>query len=56
MEMEAAADRGQDAAGNLLQTEEEEGEESPRTEQQPQEAEVGFILCPHDPLGHSSWG
>lgn len=43
VEMEASADRRQDAAGKLDQTEEEEDEEeeSPSTEQQTQEAEVG---------------
>lgn len=55
MEMEVAADRTQDAAGNLVQTEEEEEEkESPSTEQQTQESEVCLILCHHDSLSHSS--
>lgn len=53
MELEAgAADRRQDAAGNLVQTEEEEEKESPSTEQQTQEAEVCLIFCHHDSLGH----
>uniref|UniRef100_H3CVG5 Phosphodiesterase n=1 Tax=Tetraodon nigroviridis TaxID=99883 RepID=H3CVG5_TETNG len=50
MEMEAAADRRQDAAGNLVQTEEEEEEESPSTEPPTQEAEVAGLdilsMCP----------
>lgn len=48
MEMEAAADRRQDAAGDLVQTEEEEEEEGPSTEQQTQEAEVCLIFSHHD--------
>lgn len=55
MEVEAAADRRQDATGNLFQTEEEEEEESPSTEQQPQEAEVCLTFCHGDSLGQSTW-
>lgn len=52
-EMEAAADRRQDVAGDLVQTEEEEEEEEgPSTEQQTQEAEVCLIFCHHDSLSH----
>lgn len=47
-EMEAAADRRQDVAGDLVQTE----EEGPSTEQQTQEAEVCLIFCHHDSLSH----
>lgn len=48
IEMEAAADRRQDAAGDLVQTEEEEEEEGPSIEQQTQGAEVCLIFSHHD--------
>lgn len=55
MEMEASADRRQDAAGKLVQTEEEEEEEeSPSTEQPTQEAEVCLLFCHRGRINHRS--